>query len=135
MAVVTHVCVSITCDGGCPDEGWPDGVEHFRSLQGGHEQLRTDGWIVTGTRVLCPLCAAAADCAATGHRWDQWDPDVHDGIAFQVRACEHCPAAEFDPPWPQVLLLAAAARVVDGAAVQTGPAAEPATDVPDEQEH
>lgn len=135
MATITHACISILCDGGCPDQGWPEGIVHFdpADLQAELQQLREDDWIIIDDRALCPTCATAADCAATGHQWDgPWDADVYDGIPFEYRACEHCSTAEFDPPWPQVQALAAAARIVDSVAPHAKPDAPPAATAPED---
>jgi hypothetical protein len=118
MPFSVHTCHSAECDG-CGD-GWEEGVEHFDSLDALNERLRYLGWMVTDEKALCPQCAVEADCAATGHRWDVWEPRQMEGVTYLSRDCEHCMRGETDPPFFELSDLVHAARTINGITGETG---------------
>ncbi|MER7331806.1 MULTISPECIES: hypothetical protein [unclassified Micromonospora] len=98
MSFETKTCVVITCDGGCGGP-WEDGIPHFDSEDQAVAYARSQEWVVTGTRALCPRCAHEADCKQTGHQWSDWrDEELH-GVPFQRRWCDHCGDADYNPPY------------------------------------
>jgi hypothetical protein len=105
-----HSCVSALCDD-CGD-GWDEGPWHFETLDELNKTLKDYGWVVS-ERVLCSDCARKADCATTGHQWDDWHPRTHDGVTYLYRDCEHCMRPETDPPFPELSALMHAARTVN----------------------
>lgn len=114
--ITAYTCVTVTCDGGCEDQGWGDGVIHFATLDEALECVRSYQWLIVGDRATCPTCTREAECAATGCQWTGWiDSELH-GVPYQVRYCDHCGAMEYGQPRTELAALFEAARVVNDAA-------------------
>lgn len=111
MPFAEHTCHSAECDG-CGD-GWDEGPWHFGSRDELLTALRDYGWVV-GDKALCQSCARKADCAVTGHQWEEWEPRQREGVTYLARDCEHCMAHETDPPFFELSALMHAARTING---------------------
>lgn len=124
MSIKRVSCVVIVCDGSCGG-GWDDGALHFDNETHAVEYARSQEWVVTGDRALCPTCAHAADCRLTGHRLGDWGSTRElAGVRFRTRWCDHCDHTEYDPPYedlaPRLAAVREAERIVSNAAPTTG---------------
>lgn len=122
MSFAETICVTITCDGNCQHGGWNEGGPfHFESREKAEQYVRRQGWLVTDSRVLCEGCVSRAECEATGHQFEgDWHEIETKGVRYRKRYCSHCDHAVYDPPFEQLAVLSAAARVVDGAQLDGG---------------
>lgn len=97
MPLTVHTCVSAACDG-C-GESWDDeSVRHYATAAEAHTDLRGNGWLITGQRLLCSTCVVKAECTTTGHQYGPWEQDVANGVSWRQRLCEHCGTSDYDPP-------------------------------------
>lgn len=117
MPIGEHVCFVIECDADCDGKGWggEDATWHFDDRDEAIAYVVEAGWVV-GDRVLCRDCARAADCAVTGHRYDDadWLDNERRGVRYRVRQCDHCGDLEYDPPYHELRVLSEAAAIVNG---------------------
>jgi hypothetical protein len=113
VTTTEKTCFEITCDG-C-DDGWEEGTPHFPTANEAHNHARDCGWLVIGQIARCPECATKTDCEVTGHRYDDhWFSGEVAGAPYRYRYCGHCSEPEHEPPWTALMVLAEAARAVDG---------------------
>lgn len=111
MTIQEHSCVTALCDD-CGD-GWDEGPWHFDSRKELLKALASYDWVV-GDRILCRSCSDKADCAATGHQWDEWEDREMEGVPYRSRWCEHCCHTETDPPFQQLGNTVHVARTING---------------------
>lgn len=71
---------------------------HYSDATTLERDLETQGWAVTGNRVLCPSCQHHIACTLIGHHWKPWRSLAHLCLPGLMRSCKHCGTAEFDPP-------------------------------------
>jgi hypothetical protein len=94
-------CFEARCDecdagfGGFEDENV---TVHYPDAEKLERDLKANDWSIVGTRVLCPACQAHIACSLIGHDWQPWRPLTHLSLPGQMRSCNHCSTAEFDPP-------------------------------------
>jgi len=88
-----------TDEGGYLWETTAQARRHFTDASEGHEPYYQ--WQDNGDGTFtCGRCVCRADCAANGHRWDDWAPCHCDGriaehvaaggVGPQRRTCDHC---------------------------------------------
>lgn len=113
MAIESHACITITCDGGCENGGYEEAPYHFDSRDAAVDWCRANDWVITDTRQLCPDCSRKADCTATGHQWSgDWLDHERAGVRWSTRCCEHCYADDWNPPREQVWVQLKAADII-----------------------
>jgi hypothetical protein len=112
MSFAEHSCHTAVCDQ-C-DDGWEEGPWHFDSRDALLKEILDYGWLVTEEKILCQQCAKEADCAATGHQWDEWEDREMERVPYKSRWCEHCGHTETDPPFRQLSDLTHIARTING---------------------
>ena len=110
MTIKTITCFELTCDT-CDDPWSEDGTPHFPSVQEAIAAATGRGWVITKTSMRCDECARTADCEITGHQPGDWT-DVRDPrlIPHRARWCDHCGAAEYDPPAGEIAMFYRAER-------------------------
>ncbi|MCX5070927.1 hypothetical protein OOJ91_34325 [Micromonospora lupini] len=97
--------VEVQCSGGCPAPYGAGEPPLFETIDDAIRILRDMCWVFVGNRALCPGCAAAADCAVTGHQWTGWTKDMVEGLPCEQRTCQHCAVQEYDPPLAELEVL------------------------------
>ncbi|WP_431976025.1 hypothetical protein [Micromonospora haikouensis] len=106
--------VTVQCSGGCPAPYGAGEPPLFDTIDDAISILRDMCWVFVGDRALCPACAAAADCALTGHQWEPWTADTVEGLACTQRTCRHCAEQEYQPPLADLEVIVRTMRDVDG---------------------
>lgn len=87
-----------------------DQCQHeFRSANGSNvfpdrDELRGGltefGWLIAGTKVLCPRCVQQQCCALLGeHRYGHWFQAATENYTGVYRYCEQCRYFDSDPPY------------------------------------
>lgn len=110
MSFRQKTCFEIVCDV-TPCDSWDDGMTpHFDTKDQAAEYARAADWMVTDDKTLCHRHATEADCAATGHQWDDWRETELHGVRFRKRWCEHCGDTDFNPPFKELSPKLAAVR-------------------------
>lgn len=112
--IQVSACFHLTCDGSEDCDPWEDGTPHFPSVEEALAHARSYGWVIVGDKAMCRDHAAKADCAATGHQYNEWSAREMYGVAHRTRCCEHCNTTEYDPPFHELSLLVHAAREMGG---------------------
>jgi hypothetical protein len=109
----THPCVTARCDQCGQDcfDDW-DYQPHWPTETAALTDLATQGWRVSGRRLVCWRCAAVLACQAHGHQFSPWRACLgghsipahsthfahHDEVcAVQYRSCERCGHTEEQP--------------------------------------
>jgi hypothetical protein len=106
----THPCVTARCDQCGQDcfDDW-DYLPHWPTEAAALVDLATQGWRVTGRRLVCWRCAAVLACQAHGHEFGSWrdcgcEQRISDhtarpdgSCAEQWRTCQRCDHAEECP--------------------------------------
>jgi hypothetical protein len=106
----TLTCVTAGCDQ-CGQDcfGDWDYQPHWPTEAAALADLATEGWQVTGARLVCRCCVAVLACQIHGHQFGSWRdcgceqrildhracPDGSCGV--QWRTCERCEHAEERP--------------------------------------
>jgi hypothetical protein len=106
----TLTCVTAGCDQ-CGQDCWGDWdyQPHWPTETAALADLATEGWQVTGARLVCRHCVAVLACQTHGHLFCSWrDCGCEQRIldysarpdgdcAMQRRTCERCEHAEDRP--------------------------------------
>lgn len=113
MSIDHTACVLLGCDD-CEDPWEEDiGTPHFETEAKAIDFALRNDWVIVGESMRCGRCATKADCAMTGHQYDEWMSKAAP-VPYRSRWCEHCNTTDYDPPFEQLSLLMHAARELEG---------------------